>query len=620
MAPDPYRVETYQRFHEKLQDILRVKRANIHEATLDSIESKAKATAVRTRYGSYCWRSFVSSRLARKTVYLGGEKVRLPNPTREHLAIVEKSPEELDKVLHLLETLPFFRISRRMGDNEEFNPQCDLYACVADPKNYRLGYMWGHTMFPPSKRPGPRITMIHIPEEHTLRQQILTLPEFNLNIALGSDYMGEDKKGFLRQAMWVADQNGMLGLHSGTKQVHAVDERKGKLKTWGAFMFGLTATGKSTWSCHQLGFDHRRGEKTLVNQDDICFLRRDGSAFGSEDNFYVKTDVMPDQQEAMYNALVDKSCLMENVHIRADGEPDFLNESLCGNGRAVVFRKKLRVRQEGRMVGIDAESVNLPPLSELDGLLFAFITRRNTIMPFAQELTAEQAVLAYLWGESTHSFATNPAKVGESVRIVGTDDFIIGSRAFKVNRFWDIVMGLREKYPEKVKFMLYNTGGIGELVEETGQGDDLKKRVVRKVDRVPLDLMAAIQRGDFRGTNRYETGRLGTREILACEGRPLGQYDITRFYSDEQIQAFIHDLVEGRRRFTEEIAREGLKPEILAEAEKSFRIDAAKRRSSVGLPGKPWEPREPEPPHEVLRYVYEPKVRPRRDFTRRGEH
>jgi phosphoenolpyruvate carboxykinase (ATP) len=40
-------------------------------------------------------------------------------------------------------------------------------------------------------------------------------------------------------------------------------------------------------------------------------------------------------------------------------------------------------------------------------------------MPFAQRLSREQGVMAYLWGESTHSFATVPAKAGESVRIVG---------------------------------------------------------------------------------------------------------------------------------------------------------------------------------------------------------
>ena len=616
MANGLYDTKCYRSFSERLIETLR-RSTKIRRMTLESLESKAKATGRKTKYGSTCWRSHVSSRLAGKTVYLGTDKVVLPNATPHQEEIVRNAPDELEKVLHLLEALPFFHLQRQMGDNGEYNPVCNLYVCVADPKNYRLGYMWGHTMFKNAGRPGPEFTMIHIPEEHTLRQQILSIPEHNINVALGTDYMGEDKKGFLRQAMWSADRLGMLGLHSGTKQVLAMDEKTGKLKTWGAFMFGLTATGKSTWSCHQLGFDPARGEKTLVSQDDICFLRPDGSAYGSEDNYYVKTDVMPDQQEAMYNALIDKSCLMENVHVKPDGSVDFLDESLCGNGRAIVHRRKLKVRQGGRMVGIDAPSVNLPPLSELDGLLFAFITRRNTIMPFAQELTAEQAVLAYLWGESSHSMATNPAKAGESVRIVGTDDFIMGSRAFKVNRFWDIVMGLKSRFPDKVKFMLYNTGGMGEIIEETKENGRIKKKVVRKTGRVPLDLMAAIQRGDLRGTNSYEPGRLGTREITHVEGKALTEYDATSLYSQEQIDGYVHDLVAGRRKFTEEISREGLRQEVLDAAEASFSIDKAASRSTVALPGRPWKPEPAAPPAETLRYEYEPKNRPRRDFTRR---
>jgi len=203
-------------------------------------------------------------------VYLGKESVRLPSLTPVHKDLISHAPEELNKVLHLLQTLPICHIRRRMGDNNTFNPICNLYLSEADLINYRLGYMWGTTMFKPSKQPGPEFTMIHIPEEHPLRQQVLVLPEHNINIALGTDYMGENKKGFLRQAMWSADQEGMLGLHAGTKIVTARGSN-GKLKTYGVFLFGLSATGKSTWSCHQLGLDHKQKEKTLVTQRRLCF-------------------------------------------------------------------------------------------------------------------------------------------------------------------------------------------------------------------------------------------------------------------------------------------------------------------------------------------------------------
>jgi phosphoenolpyruvate carboxykinase (ATP) len=599
---DIYNGKAYKKFAEELQRVL--KGPNIRTVDLKWLEPRAKAAGTKTKYGSYGWRAAISSRIAPKTIYLGSENVRLPRPTPEQESLVEKAPEELDKVLHLLRTLPLYHIRRQMGENDSYNPYCNLYVSEADVVNYRIGYMWGNTMFKLSKRPGPEFIMIHIPEEHPLRQQVLVLPEENINIAMGTDYMGEDKKGFLRQAMWTADNMGMLGLHSGTKLV-TVRDTNNKLKTYGVFLFGLTATGKSTWSCHQLGLDHRKGEKTEVAQDDIVFLKKDGSALGSEDNYFVKTDVGREYQEAMHNALIDKSALFENVMIKSNGEIDFLDETLTANGRAVIRRDKLKVRINGKMVGIASKSINLPPLEELDGVVFAFITRRNTIMNFAQELTPEQAVLAYLWGESTHSYASQPLKAGESVRIVGTDPFIVGSRAKKVNHFYEIIMTLVSNFPGKLKFMQYNTGGLGEIIETYEENGQKKKRMVRKVNRVPISLMAQIQRGDLRGTNHYEKGMLGTKEIRSCEGRSLDEYDIRKLYSEEQIQHYIHDLVEGRREFTEEIASEGLRQEILYAAERSFRIDKSGEREKAEAPESPAEEERPF-------YHWESKSRPRR--------
>ncbi len=579
IPPNLYDEAYYKKFYQELMPLLNGK--NVRTVDMGYLKKAARQFANKSRHGSYVWSSKFSSRMAQKTVYLGSERVRLPRPLDSQITVIENANEELQKVLHLVKNLPFVHIKRQMGDNDTFNPICNLYVSVADPKNVRNAYMWASTMFNPSNRPGPEITMIHIPEEHMMRAQILALPEYNLNIALGSDYIGEDKKGFLRQAMWLADEAGMLGLHSGSKIVTIRDPKEARLKRYGVFLFGMTATGKSTWSCHQLGLNHDRGEKTEVCQDDIVFLKDDGSALGSENNFYVKTDVEEDQQEAMYHALVHKSALLENVMYRADGSVDFLDESLCGNGRAVVFRDQLKVRRNNKWIDISAPGVNLPPLDEMDGLVFAFITRRNTIMPFAQKLTPEQGVLAYLWGESTHSYASNPEKAGESVRIVGTDPFIVGARGRKVNRFHDIVMTLVDKYPGKVQFVMYNTGGMGEILETTEKdGRKIKKRV-RKTSRVPINTMAAIQRGDLRDANRYEPGLLGTQSIIATEGKPLDQYDPHRFYDQEQIDAYVKDLIEGRRKYTDIIASEGLRTEIVRAAEKSFRIEPIKDRAFV---------------------------------------
>lgn len=560
MSIGPYDPKAYKSFAENLKNSL--KGRNIEHPSMEELRKKALKTARFTSFGAPVWYSKISSRMAAKTVYLGGgPEIVLPKPSKVQLEIVEKAPEQLNKVLELLKTMPFVHIKRQMGDNSEYNPICNIYVCVADPKNYRLAYEWAMTMGDVKKnRPGPEFTMIHIPEEHLMRLQILTIPEYNINIALGTDYTGECKKGFLRQAMYSADMMGMLGLHAGTKIVNALDKKTGRLKKYGVFMFGLTATGKSTWSCHQLGLDPKKGEGTFVAQDDIVFLKKDGSAYGSEQNYYVKTDVDKKLQEAMYHALSHKTALLENVMIDYKGNIDFLDERLGENGRGVLDRRQLKVKRGGKYVSICADSINLPTLEELDGLVFAFITRRNTMMPFAQRLTWQQGVLAYLWGESTHSFATVPEKAGESVRIVGMDDFIIGNQGRKINAFYDIVKDLVDKYPGKVHFFQYNTGGMGEIIDvDPATG---KKTLKRKAVRVPIDLMASLQRGDLRGTNSYRECVLKTEEVYAVEGKELTEWNPKNFYSEEEIRKYVLELVDGRRKFTDEIAAQGLRKEI----------------------------------------------------------
>jgi phosphoenolpyruvate carboxykinase (ATP) len=579
-----YEPEIYRRFVENMKPLLNGK--NVKHADMDYLRKHAVEYGFKLKNGGHCWRSAISSRMAQKTVFLGSEPVQLPKLNDGQKKIIEDAPDELHKVLHCLRTLPFVHIRRQMGDNPDFNPVCDMYMSVADPKSIRTIYCWANTMREWDRRsPGPHFTMIHIPDEHPLRMQVLSLPEHDVNIALGTDYTGEEKKGMLRQGMYRADLSGMLGLHAGTKLVETRDARDGKLKRYAVFMFGLTATGKSTWSCHPLDMDWQKGEETYVVQDDIVWLRKDGSSYGTEQNFYVKTDCRREQQEAMYWALTDKSALLENVMINARGEVDFLDEQLGENGRAIIFRDKLRVERDGRLKHIAHRYINTPPLEELDGIVFAFITRRNTMMAYGHELTPEQGVLAYLLGESTHSFATRPELAGESTRIVGMDDFIVGPQGRKVNAFHDIVMNLCERFPGRVRFFQYNTGGMGEIIKVQSEGGKNVRKLIRKTDRVPLKLMAALQRGHLRGTNKHERGVFGTMEVVGCEGASLTEWNPKNFYSQAEIEEYLRDIVEGRRRHVEQIAKEGLRPEIVRMAEKSFEeCGGGGAKSTVAIP------------------------------------
>jgi len=139
--------------------------------------------------------------------------------------------------------------------------------------------------------------------------------------------------------------------------------------------------------------------------------------------------------------------------------------------------------------------------------------------------------------------------------------------------------------------------------------------LVRKVKRVPINLMAQIQRGDLRETNTYERGILGTKKIVLFEGKSLDEWDIRQFYSEEQVQGYIRNLVEGRRKFTEEIAGEGLRQEILYAAERSFQIDKSEKKAKVSVSEIPEREQE-----FVEKSVFnqESKTRPRRERIWRG--
>ncbi|HVN75410.1 MAG TPA: hypothetical protein VMT19_03770 [Thermoanaerobaculaceae bacterium] len=133
---------------------------------------------------------------------------------------------------------------------------------------------------------------------------------------------------------------------------------------------------------------------------------------------------------------------------------------------------------------------------------------------------------------------------------------------------------------------ILGTGGMGEVIEvDKATG---KKKQVRKVTCVPIDLMAALQRGDLRGTNEYTKGRLGTEYVVKCDGGDLAAYDAHNYYSDEQIEAYLADLVDGRRKFTEEIAAQGLRKDIREIAHRELDAIDATARKKV----EPWAPPE----------------------------
>jgi phosphoenolpyruvate carboxykinase (ATP) len=494
------------------------------------LRQKAERYGVRTVYGNYNFVSAVKNRSAWLTVYLGSKKVLQHQPNQRQKEILTDAPKTVELVHKYVEKAPILCVERTMGDNPYFNPHCMLYVSVHKKEMIRLAYMVGQTLFPFNEEaPGPELYLLYVPEWQEKDRQILVFPEINVTYVLGTDYYGEAKKGFLRMAMWAAKQEGMLGVHAGAKIAKAKDS-VGRIKRYGMILFGLSATGKTTHACHNHGLlDDGEGQEIV--QDDVVFIRSDGSTLGSERGFYLKTGYLdPKVQPIIFRAAISHNTIFENVMVDYMGNVDFDDTTLTENGRAIIQRDDLGADKSG--------SVNLPPIDELDGMIIIFITRRNTVVPIASKLNLEQAAAVFMLGESVETSAGDPRRTGESVREVGTNPFIVGDEAYEGNWFYDLL----KRHSAKIQCYLLNTGGIGE-VREGGEGN----RILKQATRVEIPEMAAIIRGIVKNSVEWKRDPyFGTWVPRKVNGVQMTNFDQSKFYSQEQINAYVDKLKRER--------------------------------------------------------------------------
>ncbi len=537
-------------------DLNRVKRLvdelhkspNVIHPKPEEIRGMAEQYGTKTKFGNYNFSSTVKNRSANLTVYVGSEKVLQPRLNPAQREILKNIPRTMEELEEYLKKAPFVCTETNMGDNPYFIPHCTMFVSTHRKEMVRLAHMINQTLFAHKDgKKGPKEYLVYIPEWQEKDRQILVFPEIGVTFVLGTDYYGEAKKGFLRMAMWYSKQEGMLGLHAGAKIIRAKEGKAGKIKKYSMIIFGLTATGKTTHTCHNHGLTER-GEKVEIAQDDVIFLRDDCSALGTERGFYLKTEgINPEIQSLIYDAVTKPDAIFENVVVDYLGNVYFGDETLTGNGRGIMQRDDFG--------DFKADSVNLPPISEVDGLIIAVITRRNTVVPIASKLTLEQTAASFMLGESIESSGGDPKKAGESVREVGTNPFIIGDFSGEGNRFYEFI----KKYPKKIHCYLLNTGGVGEILEKNEDGINVIKQ---KVLRVQIPEMAAIIRGIVRGTIDWKSEPyFGTMIPKTVEGVDMSKFELSKFYTGEQINFYVSKLKKERVEWLEKF--KGLNPVIV---------------------------------------------------------
>jgi len=460
-----------------------------------------------TEFGNLAVTTGIRNRIAKFTEVVMGE------PDKEDTQLIHD-------VMRYLNDKEVIKLDRVMCQTHYCRKNCRLYVTDDYP---RLPLMWGNTLFP-SEGGAPDFTVITVPEWS--EKKVLVFPESGYTLILGSDYKGENKKAMLRQVMYWAKNEGNLGLHAASKVLRVF--RNGELTDYGFLLFGLSGTGKTSLSCHSHWL--RYPERVIIRQDDVVILRRDGSAIGTEESFYLKTDGLePASQPLLYAAAISPRAILENVWVERDtGEVDFFNTTLTSNGRGMVKRRDIAFT-DGE---VDLEKVDF----------VIFINRRYDILPPVVRLSPEWGAADFMLGESVETSAGDPAEAGKSRRVVGTNPFIVGSEEDEGNMFLDI---LRDN--PHIQCYILNTGRVGGT--DRGQSITVQDSV-KIIEMIARDEIV-WEKDEFWG---YDVP-------VEIPGVDLKRFDLSNFYPDEQIQELSQDLKLERLEWLSKFRR--LNPDII---------------------------------------------------------
>ncbi|MFC4544673.1 phosphoenolpyruvate carboxykinase (ATP) [Halosolutus amylolyticus] len=473
-----------------------------YNPSLSELRDLAAADETTTEFGSPSYVSEYRSRSADRT-----------KNAVDH-EFTDRDHDLVDDAIEAAGDRDMVCVDRLMGRHPDATFCCRLYV----PVEYaRIALAWAN-LFEPTDGREPDLYTLQLPDAD--ETAIRVFPEEGVTAVVGSDYTGEAKKSFLRLFMYRIKQRGGLGLHAGSKRVR-VRDGDGDLRIVGQVFMGLSATGKSTLTSHGCWLEE--SEDAVMLQDDVCGLLPDGSVAGSEgEGLFIKTiGLDAEEQPELYAAATDESAILENVAVDADGTVDFDDDRYTANSRAIVQREELASADEE---------------VDLDRVDQVFFITRNPLMPPVAKLTDEQAAVAFMLGESIETSAGDPSRAGESIRVVGTNPFIVGSEGEEGNIFQDLIETL------DVDCYVINTGYLGEESKDVGVEES-------------VTILTEAARGTIEWTDDERTGLTIPETVPGL--------DIDEYYVPDHVDDYdeaVADLRAERRAYLE--AFDDLREEI----------------------------------------------------------
>lgn len=410
----------------------------------------------------------------------------------------------------------------------------------------RVALLWAQTLFPApvewnDPRKEPDILTIYCPDwlaglppesrRGLPEKLILARPARGVNYVLGVDYVGECKMSFLRMAMYQMKRKGGLGLHAGSKSIRVRTPRG--LEDAGFLLFGLSGTGKTTLTLEDHGLKAPEGVRVL--QDDIVLLDRGGAAYGTENNFYVKTEGLTREgQPGLYDALLDAGSVFENVTLDPKTRQALFTDYRHGtNGRALALR--------GRLPNSGGEAeVDLPKAHKL-----VFITRRDTVVPPLARLDRLQAAAFFMLGESIETSAGDASKAGQPKHEVGFNPFIVGPEEEEARRLLDVL----EAHPE-IEVYLLNTGSVGKGADAPG-ADPGGVKIVKDLSSHLLQFVARQAPGAGSGWVRDPDWGYEVPDSVPGAA-DYARYDPRKFYSPKTWARLNEELRADRRAYLDQ--------------------------------------------------------------------